>query len=203
MLHYLVLGGTFAFAAAVQPGPLQAFLVSSTLRHGWGRTWPAAFAPLLSDVPVAAVALGVLHFAPIWILGALQCVGGLYLLFLAAQAFRAWRSRVPPPESKHSHALIPAVVVNLLNPNPYLGWSLIMGPLMLAAWREGATRAAALLLGFYGTMVATMLGIILLFSAAAGFGPRVSRALVGFSALALALFAGYALWLGARALRAA
>ena len=134
MAHYLILGITFAFAAAIQPGPLQAYLISRTLSSGWGRTWPAAFAPLLSDVPIALIALGLLHLAPARLLAALQCAGGLFLLYLAAQAFRAWRSRAAPRESDGRHALFKAATVNLLNPNPYLGWSLVMGPLVLAAW---------------------------------------------------------------------
>ena len=121
MAHYLILGVTFAFAAAIQPGPLQAYLISRTLSSGWERTWPAAFAPLLSDVPIAVIALGLLHLAPAWLLAALQCAGGLFLLYLAAQAFRAWPG-----------------------------------------------RAAALLPGFYATLVATTIGIILLFATAAG-----------------------------------
>ncbi len=200
MLQYLVFGITFAFAAAIQPGPLQTYLVSRTLSHGWRRTWPAAFAPLISDVPIAAVALGLLHLAPPWLLAALQCAGGLFLLYLAVQAFRAWRSSALPPGSAGRDALFKAVVVNLLNPNPYLGWSLVMGPLVLAGWREGGGRAAALLIAFYATLVATMIGIVLLFGAAARLGPRVNRSLVGLAAAALAVFGGYALWLGLRAL---
>jgi len=203
MLHYLVLGATLAFAAAVQPGPLQAYLIAQTLSNGWRRAWPAALAPLLSDAPIAAVAIGLLHLAPAWLLGALQCAGGLFLLWLAAQAFRTWRRGPLRADSDRSSALFKAVVVNLLNPNPYLGWSLVMGPLVLAAWREAAGNAAALLAGFYATLVATMIGIVLVFAASASLGPKLNRALVGISAAALALFAGYALWLGARALHGA
>ena len=42
MPTYLILGMTYAFAAAVQPGPLQTYLISQTLSHGWRRTLPAA-----------------------------------------------------------------------------------------------------------------------------------------------------------------
>jgi len=56
-----------------------------------------------------------------------------------------------------------------------------------------------LLVGFYGTMVASLAGIITLFAAARNLGPQVSRTLLGVSALALACFGLYELWLGARA----
>ncbi len=201
MLHYLLIGFTFAFAAAIQPGPLQAYLVSQTLSHGWRRTWPAAFAPLLSDAPIAIIALGALHLAAAWLLSVLQCAGGLFLLYLAALAFKAWRTCDPGQQTESRGSLFKAAIVNVLNPNPYLGWSLVMGPLCLRAWQEAPRNVAALLLGFYATMIATTIGIILLFGAAAGLGPKVNRILVGISALALVLFAFYELWSGTRSLQ--
>jgi threonine/homoserine/homoserine lactone efflux protein len=58
MLSYLTPGITYAFAAAVQPGPFQAYLISLTLVTGWRRTLPAVFAPLLSDIPNSHWATG-------------------------------------------------------------------------------------------------------------------------------------------------
>jgi threonine/homoserine/homoserine lactone efflux protein len=180
---------------------LQAYLISQTLSHGWRRTWPAAFAPLLSDVPIALIALGILQFAGTWLLSVLQCAGGLFLLYLAARAFRTWRTAPMHPEAGGRGSLVNAAVVNVLNPNPYLGWSLVMGPLFLRAWQEAPRDAVALLVGFYATLIATTIGIILLFAAAAGLGPKVNRILIGISAIALLGFAGYELWSGTRALQ--
>jgi len=195
-----MLGFTLAFAAAVQPGPLQAYVVAQTLSRGWRRSWPAAFAPLLSDAPIALIALGALHFAGARLLSVLQCAGGLFLLYLAARAQHTWRTHGASPETGSQGSLLNAAIVNVLNPNPYLGWSLVMGPLFLRAWREAPRYAAALLLGFYATMVAVTLGIILLFAAAGGLGPKVNRRLVGISVIALLVFAGYELWSGTRSL---
>lgn len=46
MTTYLILGITYAFAAAMQPGPFQTYVIAQTLSRGWKRTLPAAFAPL-------------------------------------------------------------------------------------------------------------------------------------------------------------
>jgi len=48
MFGYFLLGVTFAFAAVAQPGPSQAWLIAQTASHGWRRTLPAAFSPLLA-----------------------------------------------------------------------------------------------------------------------------------------------------------
>jgi threonine/homoserine/homoserine lactone efflux protein len=88
--------------------------------------------------------------------------------------------------------------VNLLNPNPWISWSLVMGPLLLQAWREAPACGIALLAVFYGFLVAGLAGFIVLFGMAAGLGSRMSRGLIGLSAMALAGFGGYLLWSGAR-----
>ena len=56
--------GGFAFAAALQPGPLQAYLLASVAQRGWKRTLPAALSPLLSDGPIILVVLLVLTRLP-------------------------------------------------------------------------------------------------------------------------------------------
>jgi threonine/homoserine/homoserine lactone efflux protein len=201
MVRYLIFGITYAFAAAVQPGPFQSYLVSQTLSRGWRHTLPAAFAPLLSDGPVIVLVLLVLTNMPSGLVQILQIAGGVFLLYLAAGAFRAWRaydvSKVALAQASRQ-TVLKATLVNLLNPAPYLGWSLVMGPLLLAGWRETPANGVALLAGFYTTMVASQAGIIMLFAAARNLGPQVSRALLGVSALALACFGLYELWLGAR-----
>jgi threonine/homoserine/homoserine lactone efflux protein len=201
MLRYLAFGITYAFAAAVQPGPFQSYLVSQTLSKGWRHTLPAAFAPLLSDGPIIVLVLLVLANMPGGLVQILQIAGGVFLLYLAVGAFRAWQgydvTKVVPAQASQQ-TVLKAALVNILNPAPYLGWSLVMGPLLLAGWRETPANGIALLLGFYGTMVISQAGIIMLFAAARNLGPQVSRVLLGVSALALACFGLYELWLGTR-----
>jgi hypothetical protein len=57
-----------------------------------------------------------------------------------------------------------------------------------------------LLVGFYATLVVSLIGTIILFSTARNLGPRVSRVLIGISAIALACFGVYELWSGIAAL---
>jgi threonine/homoserine/homoserine lactone efflux protein len=203
LLQYLIFGMTFAFAAAVQPGPFQAFLLAQTSRNGWRRTLPAAFAPLLSDGPIVVLVLLVLSRVPAWLIAVLQGAGGGFLLFLALGAWKTWRNQAAvsaSPGPDRQQTVLKAAVVNLLNPNPYLAWSLVMGPLLLRGWRQAPGYGLALLLGFYGTLVVSTMGIILLFGLAGNLGPKVSRTLVGISAIALAVFGVYELWLAVSAL---
>jgi threonine/homoserine/homoserine lactone efflux protein len=203
LLHYLILGITFAFAAAVQPGPLQTYLISQSLSKGYRHTLPAAFSPLISDGPIIVLVLLVLSTLPRWLVNVLQLTGGFFLLYLAISAWKTWRDydakKVLQVQSGQQ-TLLKATVVNLLNPNPYLGWSLVMGPLLLKGWQETPVNGITLLVGFYATLVISMAGMIVLFSTARNLGPRVSRVLIGISAIALACFGFYELWSGIAAL---
>jgi threonine/homoserine/homoserine lactone efflux protein len=197
MLTYLVLGMTYAFAAAVQPGPLQAYAIAQTLRHGWRRALPAAFSPLLSDGPIIVLVLLALSRLPAWLVPAVRLAGGVLLLFFAFLAARGWwrfDAARPAPATVRPRSLLGAALVNLASPGPYLGWSLVMGPLLLKGWREAPANGVALLAGFYGVMVTAMVVIILLAGAARGLGPRANRAMLGLSALALAGLGAWQLW---------
>jgi threonine/homoserine/homoserine lactone efflux protein len=187
VLKYLLLGSGFAFAAAIQPGPLQAFLLSRVAATGWRRTLPACLAPLLSDGPIALLALLVLGQLPPPFQRILRGGGGLLLLYLAWVAFRQWRNPAEP--GSHGSAprtMLEAALVNLLNPNPYLGWALVLGPLTVSAWHEHWAYAVALVAAFYGTMVAMLAAFILLVGTARFLGPRGQHALLGVSAVVLA-----------------
>ncbi|MGA2502614.1 MAG: LysE family transporter [Anaerolineales bacterium] len=202
MTAYLIFGMTYAFAAAVQPGPFLTYLVSQTLTNGWRRTVPAAFAPLLSDIPIIALVLLVLSHMPTWLVQVLQFAGGIFLLYLALGAYKTWRNyekEKPIGKKTIQQTVLKAAVVNLLNPAPYLGWSLVMGPLLLKGWRQALVSGIALLAGFYSILIFVTLGIMLRFSAARKTGPRISRALVGLSAMALTLFGLYEICLGIKA----
>lgn len=199
MAEYFILGATLAFAAAVQPGPYQTFLIAETLARGWRRTMPACLGPALSDVPIAAIAILVLSRMPAGAVRALHLAGALYLFWLAWGSYRTWRAFDParePEAGRPGGTLLKAVTVNFLNPNPWLGWTLVMGPLFLDGWREAPSHAVALVTGFYGVMTLTLAAIITLFSFARRLGSRLNRAALGLSVLALAGFGIYQLWLG-------
>ena len=203
MLPYLIFGASYAFAAAVQPGQFQAYLISRTLANGWRRTLPAVFAPILSDVPIVSLVLVVLTQVPPLFVFVLRLAGGVFLLYLAAGALRAYRNyeavaAAPPVSAQRTVA--EAALVNLLNPNPYLGWALILGPTLIQAWRQTPAAGVALVVAFYSTLAIASSALVLLFALARSLGPRVARTLVGISAAALAAFGGYQIWAGLAAL---
>ena len=198
MINYLIFGLTYAFACVVQPGPFQAFLFSQSIKNGWRKTIPLVFAPIMSDIPVILLVLLVLTNVPHEVLQGLQIVGGLFLLYLAYTAYKSWRTFTPNvnKDIAPQFTVFKAVLVNLLNPNPYLAWSLVLGPFLIKAWNEAPANGIVLLISFYGSMVIYSIGLTGLFAAARNLGPRINRIALGISVVAFAAFGVYQLWNG-------
>jgi threonine/homoserine/homoserine lactone efflux protein len=199
MLAILLQGAGYGFAAAAQPGPFQTYIVSQCLHRGWRRTLPMALAPLLSDGPIIALSLLVLSRIPDWWQRILHIASGLFLLYLAYGAYRSWRNfdetqltSAPPPSS----GILKASLMNAISPGPYLFWSLVTGPILLAGWRQDILLGIGFLTAFYATMIASLAAIILAFGLARRLGPRLTHALLGISAIALLGFGIYQLVLG-------
>ncbi len=194
---FLIQGIGLGFAAAVQPGPFQAYLISRTLSRGWRRTLPAALAPLVSDGPIIVLCLFVLSRVPLWFQRFLYLAGGLFVLDLAYGAFRAWADiRGVPPRMKGGEADRPARRPDECRQyQPYLYWSLVTGPILLNGWRTAPANGIVFLAGFYATIIPNPGGIYPPVRHRPETRAEVSRAMIGVSPRpgSLRLFQ---LWLG-------
>jgi threonine/homoserine/homoserine lactone efflux protein len=199
VIGFLRAGIVYGFAAAVQPGPLQAYVIAQTLRNGWRKTLIYCLVPLISDLPIIALVLVVLSQVPPAFILIIRFVGGFFLIYLAIHILRMIRSLQNDGGGKPGEAgagLLKAVMVNFLNPNPYLYWGLISGPVLVAGWRETPVNGIALLAGFYLTMIVVMAAIIVLISLTRRFPVIVRKVLLAVSAAGLAFFGLYQLWVG-------
>lgn len=199
MWLYIVQGIGYGFAAAVQPGPLQTYLISQALLRGWRKSIPAALAPLISDGPIIALCLFLLSQLPAWLERFLYIGGGLFVLYLAYGAYKSWKGfdpQLPSAETGTRQSLLKAALTNFLGPGAYFFWIFVTGPILLRGWRETPFHGTSFLLGFYAAMIGSLCAIMILFGSARQLGPQVSRALLGISAMALFGFGLYQLWLG-------
>jgi threonine/homoserine/homoserine lactone efflux protein len=196
VLVYLLQGAAFGFAAAVQPGPFQTYLIAHALRVGWRRALPAALAPLLSDGPIILLAVFVLSWIPPWVQRVLFVAGGLFAIYLAAGTWRARAASTVPTLEAPERGVLKATFTNLLNPGPWVFWTLVTGPILVSAWRQAPLQGLSFLLGFYVVLITTLAGIIILFGTARALGPRITRVLLGLSAVVLFAFGCYQIWRG-------
>ena len=128
MFNYIIIAIGLAFAAVVQPGPFQTFLISQSLMNGWQKTIRLVFAPIITDIPVIIMVLVVLSNIPPFILQILQCLGGVLLIYIAYRAYLSWRTFDANNLSTkpNQQSFVKALIVNFFNPNPYLAWSLVL-----------------------------------------------------------------------------
>ncbi len=194
MILYLFQGAVLALSATITPGPFQAFLLTRALNYGWKRTLPASFAPLISDGPIIALVLFVLTQTPQWFLDILRIAGGLFILYLAIGVFRAVKRPIDvqqPSKNAGRRTLISAVILNMLNPNPYIFWGVIGGPIVLTGWREAPGLGASFIVGFYGMFVCSLAALIIVFASAGKLDARVHRLLSAAAGIALVAFGVY------------
>jgi threonine/homoserine/homoserine lactone efflux protein len=179
LILYLLQGITLALYATIMPGPLQAFLISYVLKNGWKRTLPSAFAPIMTDGPILA-----------------------FILYLARGIFLTFRRSGPtlePDEGAARKGFFSAIAINALNPNPYIFWSVVGGPIVLSGWRESATLGISFLAAFFCTFICGLAALIILFATAGKVDPKISWMLSTIAFIALLIFGLYQIVVGVRA----
>jgi threonine/homoserine/homoserine lactone efflux protein len=162
----LGLGLGLGIGAGITPGPLLALIINETLRGGWQSGVLVALAPPLGDIVVVALCFWVLVHLPEGMLPLLGIGGGLYVLFLARETWQTTSSVLPSTTNtaaSHRQSLLKGLVVNLLNPHPYIFWMTVAGPLVNRGYQQSAFGPiVAFVSGFYGCLVGSKLVLALL-----------------------------------------
>jgi threonine/homoserine/homoserine lactone efflux protein len=194
MFFLITQGLTLGLTAGLLPGPLQSYLIQTTLMQGWRRSLILIFSPLISDIPVVLLTVFVLAQIPPEFIRVVQIVGGLFVLWLARGAwlnFRAGTNFGAGGEVavlSTRQVLGKALLVNILSPGPYIFWGTVNGPLLLQGLRTSIFDGIAFLIAFYGLFLAVLLAFILVFNRIRTLDPRVTRALLLIITLMLLVF---------------
>jgi threonine/homoserine/homoserine lactone efflux protein len=193
-LRYFLQGAALGLTAAATPGSLQTLLISETLLGGFKRGARVTLAPLITDAPIIVAVLFVLERMPPIVVQILSLAGGVFVLYLAWSLWRQWRAgagintEVAATQPIGWKGLWRASIVNWLNPNPYLFWTLVGGPTLIAALNQAVWYGVAFLVGMYGVFVGSMLIIAAVFHFARNLGTQVVRGLLLISIGVLAIF---------------
>jgi threonine/homoserine/homoserine lactone efflux protein len=202
----LLQGAVLGLTAAGSPGAFQAYLIHQSLQGGWRRGALVALGPLISDPPIVITILFLLDNLPAGYLRWIGLLGGFFALYMAWSLWRsARRTPVSPTEpvtyptfsmeSQDAWGVIArAALMNFLSPGPYLFWSLVVGPLLLDAWRTAPIHGLAFLVGFYTAFIGFMLALAAIFAQARRLGPRMVGLLARLSLIILAAFGLYLIW---------
>ena len=203
MFDYLSQGIVWGFVAGILPGPLIAFFVSQSIATGWRRTLPVVLAPVISDIPIIALVfllLTQLSDNETFII-AVDLIGGLFILYLAYDLFKSSQQSVELadiPTDAVNQNLIKAVMINFLNPNPYIFWGVIAGPVVIEGWSKSPLYGLSYVGGFYGVMLSLFVGWIVFAGQARNLSPKAIQRLNQILAVLLLLFGCWQLWDGVR-----
>ena len=186
---------TLGLTAGMLPGPLQTYLIQTTLTQGWRKSLIfLVFSPLLTDIPMILLTVFVLAQIPPEFIRIIQIVGGLFVLWLARGAWLNFRAGGDfgaggAAASLSARAGVArALMVNLLSPGPYIFWGTVNGPLLLQGLRQSIFDGGAFLVAFYGTFLAILSGLIVVFNRMRTLDPRVTRALLLIITILLLVF---------------
>lgn len=192
MLSMFTSGAGFGFTAGTLIGPLQTYLINETLLKGWQRSMVIAFSPLFTDAPIIFLMVVVLKQLPETAVAALQIIGGIFILTLVRPTWQ--QAQNPPaldgelPQGSQRQTLGRAMLINLLNPGPYLFWGTVLGPLLVKGLEQTIFHGLVFLFGFYGTFIGIMLGLTLIFAKLRHLDRRIVQNAMRLSVVILIFF---------------
>jgi len=154
MLNFLATGTTLGLSAGFAPGPLLTLVISETLQYGVKAGIKVALAPILTDVPIILLTVFVLAKLAYFeaALGLIALGGGCFIIYLGYTNLRIKEVTIDLADIE-SISLRKGILVNLLNPHPYLFWFTVGAPLMMKAMQQGALAVTAFIGSFYVCLV--------------------------------------------------
>lgn len=202
--EFLISGIVFGLFAGVSPGPLLALIISETLKHGRTEGIKVAIAPLITDMPIILSVLFILSnvIQYNFVIGTISFFGAAFLIYLGMENLRIEIKEAEVRLNK-KNALRRGIIVNLLNPNPYLFWILVGGPMILRSLEIHVSATILFIVGFYSLLMGSGIGIALVADKSKSFiKSKYYIYIVRILGLALILFALYFVYEGLRLLSA-
>ncbi len=182
IMPYLSQGLGYGFLAGVTIGPFLGYIINIVLTRGWRRCLFLITIPPVIDTPIIVLMVFLLGALPEFVLDLMSVIGGSFVLWLGWSTWKDNQTarkqlKKQPSASLHDTGryavyetigismgmiYLRGMLVNALNPAPYLFWSTVSGPILLDGIREGGASYATAFLVSYYVMFLTLMAILMI-----------------------------------------
>lgn len=131
LLAGLLLGAVEGF----KPGPLQTLVITETLKKDWRAGFKVTLAPLITDGPIilfCALVVSTLSNNN-QLFAIISFAGAGFLSYMAYETYTISGVNISDANTDNS-SLYKGIITNLLNPNPYIYWTLVGSPFLVKAF---------------------------------------------------------------------
>ena len=168
VLGLALAGITLGVVEGVKPGPLLTTVIKETLTSGFRGGIRAASAPIFTDGPLIIFSIfmaGWIATQPLVFCG-ISILGAIFLTRMGIECFYPEIPDIDSSDVDLSRSFKRGILTNLLNPNAYIFWLLVGGPLMATAADTEPLAPFAYAISFILSIVIVKIALAYFFSKA-------------------------------------
>ena len=168
VLGLALAGITLGIVEGVKPGPLLTTVLKETLTSGFRGGMRAASAPIFTDGPLILFSIfmaGWIATQPLVFCG-ISILGAIFLTRMGIECFYPEIPDIDSSDVDLSRSFKRGILTNLLNPNAYIFWLLVGGPLMATAADTEPLAPFAYAISFILSIVIVKIALAYFFSKA-------------------------------------
>ena len=193
IIALIIAGISLGVIEGIKPGPLLTMVIRETLSGGLRAGIRTAAAPIFTDGPLIIISL----FAANWfasnptILALISILGSIFLMKMGLECFSMNPPTLEDDNYDYSTSFRRGILTNLLNPNVYVFWFLIGGPLMASAAEKEPLAPIAYAISFLISIILVKTFIAYLFDKSRGnISAKTYKFALTLCGIAMLIFAG-------------
>ena len=156
---YIWMATLLGLHAGVTPGPVTTMIITQSLLHGRRAGAKLSLVPILTDLPVVGIVIPTFYYLTLGldgVIAVISLVGACLLCWLGYESLSVTAVRYQQNDLP-TISLSRAIGINFFNPNLYLYWLTICGPLCVSALRISFTTMFLFIGVFYVSITSAKL----------------------------------------------